>query len=242
MSKAILPNKVRAAYEDILYSFQTAVEQLSGQVFFPDRPVASCFTRSGNTTVEFKRCLYLKGLPSRRLSGSKRLDLVIMVLEELERVTGEHDSDEWTLRKSTVQLNYFVVANGIGKLAQSLHFDFDQAGQADHPFFHVQLTDDQIVADECMTEHKDFEIQAPSEPSECYVTTRIPTCDMTLASVLYCVAADHLRGAIFTQFAQKVDVIQNALPSLRFDALKTSVGRSPLHFKSAHWFAHMQTT
>ena len=242
MSKTILPTKLWAAYEDFLYSFQTAVEQTSGQVFSPDRPIASCFTRSGNATVEFKRCLYLKGLRSRRLSGSKRLDLVIMAMEELERGTGEHDKEVWTLRKSTVQLNYIVVADGVGRLAQALHFDFDQAGQRDHPFFHVQLTDELIAAAECLVGHVDFDIQPPSERSECYVTTRIPTCDMTLASVLYCLAADHFGGAIFNQFAQEVLSIEDRLPPLRFDALKKSVDTSPLHFKSVHWFAHMQST
>lgn len=242
MSKAILPTKLWTAYEDFLYSFQGAVEQTSGQVFFPDRPVASCFTSSGNTSVEFRRCLYLKGLRSRKLSGSKRLDLVVMALEELERGTGERDRELWTLRKSTVQLNYIVVANGVGKLAQALHFDFDQSGQIDHPFFHVQLTDEVIAANECLTGNVDFEIEPPSERSECYVTTRIPTCDMTLASVLYCLAADHLGGPIFDEFAKKVVSIEDRLPPLRFDALKESVQRFPLHFKSIHWFAHTQGT
>jgi hypothetical protein len=139
-------------------------------------------------------------------------------------------------------LNYIVVANGVGKLVQALHFDFDQDGQIDHPFFHVQLSDELIAADECLTGHVDFEIESPSERNECYVTTRIPTCDMTLISVLYCLAADHLGGPIFNEFAQKVVLIEDRLPPLRFDALRKSVATSPLHFKSIHWFAHMQET
>jgi hypothetical protein len=242
VSKVTLPPKIWLAYETVLESFRTAVEEAGRQVFFPDRPVASSFTGSGQATVEFKRCLYLRDLPSRQLSGSKRLDVVIMASEELQKGTGEHERELWTLRKSKVQLNYIVVGDGIGKLAQALRFDFDQAGQPDHPFFHVQLNDELIAAGECLTGHVDFEVQIPSERSECCVTTRIPTCDMTLASVLYCVAADHLGGPIFKQFAQKVISLEDRLPPLRFDALKNSIATSPLHFKSVHWFAHMQST
>jgi hypothetical protein len=161
-----------------------------------------------------------------------------MGLEELEKGTG-NNKDLWTLRKSTVRLNYIVISNANGKLAQSLHFDFDQAGQPDHPFFHVQLTDEQISADEYPNGDLDFEWQSPTEINECCVTTRIPTSDMTLTSVLYCLAADHLSGDIFKQFALKVDPIQDRLPPLRFEALKNSVKKTSFHFKSSHWFAHM---
>ena len=242
MTKVILPpNKLWTAYDTFLESFRMAIEEAAGQVFFPDRPVAASFVASAHGIVEFRRCLYLKNLPSRKLSGKKRLDLVILGLESLERGSGQHDRELWTLCKSTVQLNYIVVGNSIGKLAQALHFDFDQTGQVDHPFFHVQLTDELIAADDCLRGHIDFKMQKPTEQNECYVTTRIPTCDMTLASVLYCLAADHLGGAIFNQFAQKVDQLQDRLPPLRFDALKSSVQKTTLHLKSFHWFAHMRT-
>jgi len=231
------PNKIRTAYEDFLGSFQIAVEEAAGEVFVPDRPVGSSFTDSGRSTVEFKRCLYLRGLPSRRLSRSKRLDVIVMGLEELEKGTGT-TKDLWTLRKSTVRLNYIVVSNATGRLAQSLHFDFDHAGQVDHPFFHVQLTDEQIPVHEYPTKDLDFEWQLPTERNECCVTTRIPTSDMTLTSVLYCLAADHLSGDIFKQFALKVGSIQERLPPLRFEALKNSIEKASFHFRSSHWFAH----
>lgn len=233
----MVPPTIWRAYESYLQNFQLAVEEASGQVFFPDRPVVSSFTDSGHG-VEFRRCLYLRGLPSRRLSRGKRLDLVIEALEQLERQT-EGRNTVWTLHKSTVHLNYIVVSAGAGKLAQSLHFDFDENGQIDHPFFHLQLTDEPIAADECMAAHVDFEMQE-TDRTECYVTTRIPTCDMTLTSVLYCVAADHLGGTIFNGFAQRVDAMQDRFPPLRFEALKNSVAETSVHFKSIHWFAHMR--
>ena len=67
---------------------------------------------------------------------------------------------------------------------------------------------------------------------------------MTFTSVLYSLMADHLcadkRDGIFHQFADKVQAIKHErLPPLRFEALKGSFGKSFTHFKSPHWFAHM---
>jgi len=60
---------------------------------------------------------------------------------------------------------------------------------------------------------------------------------MTLTSVLYCLAADHLRTDTFQEFAERVEPIQGRLPILSFDARKASVAKVPAHFKSSHWFA-----
>lgn len=187
--------------------------------------------------MEFRRCLYVKNLPCKYLGGGKRLDVVMVGLEELDRV------DPWRVKKSTVYLNYFVVSNGKAQLVQALHFDFDEQVQADHPWFHLQLSNELISDEDRRSAHFDLELQPSAQSDECRVTTRIPTSDMTLTSVLYCLAADHLRGDIFGQFAERVDPIQDRLPPLRFDALKSSVEKSSLHFKSFHWFARMgQTT
>jgi hypothetical protein len=170
------------------------------------------------------------------------LDLVVLGLEKLDRGAGQNNKGPWILQKSTVRLNYIVVVNDVGKLAQALHFDFDENGQADHPFFHAQLTDEPISAEECLTGHLDFELQSSADRNDCHLTVRIPTCDMTLHSVLYCLAADHFGGPIFSQFAKKVDAMHDRLPPLRFDALRESVATSPKHLKSIHWFAHMRAS
>lgn len=232
--KVVTPNQVRSAYEDFLNFFQIAVEDNDGHVFFPDAPLHSCFTDSGQASVEFKRCLYIKNLPCRRLSAGKRLDVVIVGMEELAK------NDPWRVNRSTVYLNYFVVSNAAAQLVQSLHFDFDETGQANHAFFHVQLSDELISEGDRLSAHFDLPLQAIAQSNECWVTTRIPTPDMTMTSVLYCLAADHLRSDIFGQFADNIDPIQSRLPPLRFDALKNSVQRSSTHLKSSHWFAHMR--
>jgi len=230
------PYKVRSAYEHFLESFRVAVEDAAGEVLFPDRPLGSSFTDSGRATVEFATFLYLRKLPSRRLSGSKRLDIVIEAIEELEK-----DSwDSWVLKRSIVRLNYFVISDATAQLVQSLHFDFVEGGQPDHPFFHVQLSDELIHEDKRQSARFDLAVLSSGLPNECWVTTRIPTPDMTLTSVLYCLVADHLGGGIFSEFKRRVDPIKDRLPAVRFDALKNSVQKSSVHFKSFHWFAHMQ--
>jgi hypothetical protein len=227
------PYGVSSAYEDFIREFQTAVESANQELQIPDRPLRSCFDDSGpNSGAAFKACLYLKGWPCRRLARGKRLDIAIKALETFARPS-------WQLTKSTVYLNYFVVSGSSATLVQSLHFDFLDGGQLDHPFFHVQLSDEVIPSDDLRSAGFELNLVTPQETSQCWVTTRIPTPEMTLASVLYCLVADHLGAGIFQQFAENVLTIQSRLPTPGFEALRNSL-RAPLaHFKSSHWFAHM---
>jgi hypothetical protein len=156
-----------------------------------------------------------------------------MALEEITR-------DSWLLKRSTVYLNYFVVSNTTAVLVQSLHYDFVEGGQPHHPFFHVQLTHEPIPEADLRSTGFDLQLKLQEPSSECWVTTRIPTSDMTLASVLYCLVADHLGTGFFGQFAERVHSIQERLPPPSFDALKNSIQKSAAHLKSSHWFAHMR--
>jgi len=228
------PSWVRSAYENFLEAFCETVQGANRNVSFPDKPVASCFTESGNSqTVEFKRCLYLKDWPCRKLPASKRLDVAVMALEEITKVS-------WRLKRSTVYLNYFVVSNATAVLVQSLHYDFLEGGQPHHPFFHVELTHDAISENDLRSTGFDLQLKLQEPPSNCWVTTRIPTSDMTLASVLYCLVADHLDPRFFDQFAERVHSMLEGLPPPSFDPLRNSIQNSSAHFKSSHWFAHMR--
>jgi hypothetical protein len=227
------PYNIWGAYESLIEAFRGAVEDAGLTVSRLGVPVPSCFTQSADATgAEFKECIYLKDWPSRRLGKGKRLDIVIKALETLER-------PGWSLTKSTVYVNYFVVIGSEAELVQSLHYDFVQNGQVDHPLFHVQLSDELISEEDLRSVGFDLVIKAATQPNHCWVTTRIPTPDMTLASVLYCLVADHFGLGIFTQFASKVAKVQTRLPSPNFEALKNSLQNSMEHFKSSHWFAHM---
>lgn len=227
-----IPYSQASAYEGLLESFRLAGEEGSGLVSLPSTPVLDSFTQSTDTAaVEFKTCVYLRDWPCRRLPRSKRLHVAISALEKVQRKS-------WVLTQSSVYLNYFVVSNSAAHLVQALHFDFVAGGQADHPFFHLHLSHEQIP--EVDLRSAGFDLELKVDPSECWVTTRIPTPDMTLASVLYCLVADHFGGSIFARFADNVDSLQGRLPHLAFDALKDSLQSSSAHFKSPHWFAHMR--
>jgi hypothetical protein len=227
------PNPVGSAYESLIEAFRGAAEDANLSVHLPSRPVRSCFLQPGDaTTAEFKESLYLKDWPCRRLAGSKRLDVAIMALETFARPS-------WSLTKSTVYLNYFVVSDSKAELVQALHYDFVQDGQVGHPFFHVQLSDELIPVDDLRNAGFDLELDASAPSNHCWVTTRIPTPDMTLASVLYCLVADHLGAGVFSQFAKDVHSIQDRLPSPNFDPMRKSLQKSMAHLKSSHWFAHM---
>ena len=122
-------------------------------------------------------------------------------------------------------------------MVQSLHYDFVEDGQHDHPFFHVQLTDELIPQEDL--QNAGFGLSVAVSGNECWVTTRIPTPDMTLASVIYCLMADHLGASGFSEFAENVESIQNRIPAPSFEPIKKSLDASAAHFKSSHWFSHM---
>jgi len=226
------PYSVTSAYEDFIEAFRIAGQNANLEVYAPDVPLRDCFTKSVDpTTAVFRSCLYLKGWHCWPRKKDRSLDIVIKAVETF-KIAG------WLLTQSTVSLNYIVVSHSSAKLVQSLHYDFVDTGQEDHPFFHVHLTGELIPQDDLL--NAGFELNLPEPPNECPVTTRIPTPDMTLTSVLYCIVADHLGAVHFKEFAEKVDPIQGRLPHPGFDALKRSLQTSSKHFKSSHWFAHMR--
>ena len=240
MPRVVPPNALRSAYEDFREAFRSAAEDANREVQFSSVPIKDCFTDSGDAaSAEFTYFVYLKNWPCRRLTRTKQLDVVVKVRERFRR------GGQWQLTKSTVYVNYFVVTDGRRVLAQALHYDFDEAGQPAHPFFHLQLMDDPIPQNELANTGINVEFEVREPAGECFVATRIPTADMTFASVLYCLMADHMGAgtgsgpAIFTAFAKNVKTIQGRLPPLSFDALRNSFQASFRNFKSPHWFAHM---
>lgn len=226
------PYSVGNAYESLINRFQGAVEDAGRTFYRLARPILSGFTEGGDAeSAEFSECLYLKNWPCRKLPSDKRLDVVVKAVETLAR-------SDWSLKKSTVYVNYFVVAQGKAELVQALHYDFVHDGQPDHPFFHVQLSDEMIAAEELRSVGFEEELKPNNLLNHCWVTSRIPTSDMTMASVLYCLLAGHCGEGVFREFAQEILSVQDRLPIPQFDALKKSLQKSA-HFKSSHWFAHM---
>lgn len=234
----IPPNNVRTAYESFLAAFQRAAEQAGHSVKAADRPIQSLFSKVAGDKAAFEHCLYLEKWPSRRLGATKRLDVAVKALEEFST------EPQWMLIKSTVYLNYILVSDSKGQLVQALHYDFDGKSVpiTPHPLFHVQLHHDFIPVDELRSANSAFDLELiePSADDECLGTTRIPTPDMTFTSVLYCLVADHLATPIFKEFSEEVcPILRDRIAPPNFDSIKKSMGESPEHFKSSHWFSHI---
>jgi hypothetical protein len=233
----IPPNSVGSAYENFLAAFQKAAEESNRQMKSSDRPVRSRFSRVGINNATFEHCIYLERWPCRRLGADKRLDIAIKALEEFAT------TPDWLLIKSTVYINYLLVTDLKADLAQALHYDFDANANPiyPHPLFHMQLTWDFIPEEELRNANAAFNLELnPPASNSCWVTTRIPTPDMTFPSVLYCLVADHLEPPIFKDFASKVHpILKEKLPPPSFEAIKRSLVESPGHFKSSHWFVEV---
>jgi len=227
------PYRVASAYESLISEFQRAVEGAGKSLNRLSRPILNGFTQGGDAaSAQFAECLYLKNWPCRKLSSQKRLDVVVKVMETLAR-------SDWSLTKSTVYVNYFVVTGGEAELVQSLHYDFVHEGQPDHPYFHVQLSGEMIPEEDLRSVGFVENFKANQLPNHCWVTSRIPTPDMTMASVLYCLVASHCGEGVFREFAKEILSVQERLPTPQFEAMKRSLRKSMTHFKSSHWFAHM---
>ena len=232
MSSTILPYKITGAYEAFLAEFQKVIEDADGRVVEPSA-IPSCFRQSAQTdSVDFEMCLRVKKCPCKKqLPRGKQLDIVIKALERLEK-------GSWSLVRSTVYVNYFLLTDSTARLVRAFHYDFEKGGQVAHPLFHMQLLDETIPEPDLRSVGFEGTTKLPEEALESCIGTRIPTADMTLSSVLYCLVADHLEAPAFGHFAKNVRSIQDRLPTLGFDTLKASLEASAAHFKSSHWFAH----
>jgi hypothetical protein len=107
-----------------------------------------------------------------------------------------------------------------------------------HPLFHAQLCSDHIALDGFSAGEIGFEYQIDPAPASCFRDARIPTSDMTLPSVLLCLAADHFEKPFFCQFREEATVLQQTLPRPAFNSLRQSIAAAPDHLRSSHWFSH----
>jgi hypothetical protein len=229
-----LPYERTAPYEQLISEFQRTVAEQEATVVV-SQPVPSCFSRAPQNMIEFSLILHIKKWPCRKLGNQARLDVMITAREKLDRAS-------WSLLKSTVYLRYLIVRDETADLVQSLHFDFQDPGQDCHPMFHAHLDSEPLPLEELQLVGFELSMVEREQPSQCWVTMRIPTSDMTLASVLFCLVAGHLDSAIFREFAERVGPIHGRLPKLGFPALKRSLRLDSEHFKSSHWFAHMESS
>jgi len=218
---------VRSQYETLLADLEKQADQSDcGTLNATGR-----FTREDNGRIHFECFLYLRDWRARGSSAKERVHIVVQVQE-----TMVEKQPVCVLERSTVRVSYFNIENGLAQLLHSVHFDHGDE-EAGHPVFHAQLTRERISLPEETAGELEFEFPE-GEVAEVFKNARIPTSDMTLPSVLLCLAADHFKGEFFVDFLARVKELQANMPQPIFAQTKQSLRTFPDHLRSSHWFAH----
>jgi len=199
------------------------------------RPVASWFGTSDGVDT-FGGILHLCQWKEHQTSLSerpKRLSILVEVSETIRR-----SGRTCVLEKSTVRVTYYRLSANHTRFVLGMHFDYTP-GQTMHPVFHMQTTNEQPVLNEDTVRDLGFTSPISDSQAVSLRDVRIPTCDMTLPSVLLCLAANHLSPASFTEFLGKVRAHLRILPRPELGRLMESILADSTHLCSSHWFAHM---
>jgi len=141
--------------------------------------------------------------------------------------------------KSTVRVSYFTTQDACAKLLHTVHFDYDCPPQDNHPLFHAHLTSEAITIPAPQAREIRFNWQIDPAKVLCFQNAKIPTSDMTLSSVLLCLAADHMVTKFVQEYVKSLKKIENNLPTPKCDTLRDSLISGPNNLRSWHWFAHM---
>jgi hypothetical protein len=229
---AVLPYSTGAKYDALVDTLQEIAEQADCGTVLWTKPLSGRFhANSGKAVLD--AYLHLRRWKWRGSSSKRRLNILLHVRETVQ-------CSDKVLLASNVHVDHYFVEEDSAKLLQSVHFDF--GGQQDcHPVFHVQICADPIQLDQKTAEELEFEFRIEADHVSCSRDTRIPTCDMTIASVLLCLAADHFAKPFFCQFRDKAVELQPQLPQPTFLILRESLAANLQHLSSSHWFAHTLT-
>jgi len=223
----MLPYKVTGKYESLIVALsKVGTDADCGEATLL-KPIASCFRSAGSSVVEFDCVLSLKSWRWKGVSKNERINILVHAKESIRRA-------DHVLLKSTVCVNYFTGTADAPLLLQAFHYDYDPE-PFDHPLFHMQVTNRCIAL--TAADIASLEVRLPIEGAPPVLRcARVPTCDMTLASVLLCLAADHVGGTIFNEFMEKICELQADLPQPAIELLGNSLGAPVRNVRSSHWF------
>jgi hypothetical protein len=213
----------------LLTALENAAEASDAGFVRKRQSLVPCFTRAGEN-VEFECYLYLKDWTWRATKSNERVNILVHAKERMSR-------DGTMLIASAVLVSYFQVTEGKATLLHSMHFDYGSP-QVCHPIFHAQLTSEPLTLPEDEALELDCDLEISDGRVSCFKNARIPTCDMTLSSVLLCLAADHIKREFFDPLRTELKGIQSELPRPTFAALNDSLRNESNHLRSSHWFAH----
>jgi hypothetical protein len=228
----MLPYDVTVKYELLIAALSEVGTSADCGDVVQAKPILSCFKANQNNAAEvlFDCTLLLK---SWRWKGVSKKERINVLIHARERILSENH----TLLSSSVGVNYLTGPSDAPKLLQAFHYDY-ATDQADHPLFHMQVTNRLITLSE--TDRNQLEINVPAEvPPAVLRCARVPTCDMTLASVLVCLAADHVGGQLFSEFLEKIYEYQKRMPQPNIQKLVESFSAPIQDVRSSHWFRHL---
>jgi hypothetical protein len=224
-------------YESLINALGKAADQAGCGDIWASPPIGGWLQPSVDGDVELNGYLHLAGWKS-RCEPSKLVHILLHAQETIHT-----DREGLKLLKSSVQVHYYRTD---ATLLQSVHFDYGKP-QAAHPLFHAQVSNVEprgLSAREA--EELRFGFMTGTAGPACYRDARIPTSDMTLASVLLCLAADHLDcddasddKRFFREFRAEFLRLHDRLPKPAIPSVLDSLKAQSDHFRSSHWFAHM---
>lgn len=232
MAGAGVPYALTSRYERILNALSDAASQSNTGFVYSRQSLVPCFRRLGDSII-FDCYLFLRDWRRRPTTSKDKVEIVIHIQETM-------DGTATSLEKSTVRIGYFNADGGNLAPLHTVHFDYGPNEDL-HPTFHAQLSPEPIVIPAEYHEELSCELQFPPPQFRltCFPWARIPTSDMTLPSVLLCLAADHIGGSFFREFRSQLIEIHREMPLPAFDSLRDSFKASDTHIRSDHWFAHM---
>jgi hypothetical protein len=225
-----LKGQTVAAYDQLVITLREACENWGGGfVDWAILPSGSFTAGAGtNSSVVLDLQLHLREWKA----GKEKISILVHARETIGR-PGE------SLNKSTVHLSYFRIQGGTAKHLHSIHFDYD-GEQPRHPVFHAQVCMGEVLIPHSKAKDIAFEYPRAHTDPVCFQRARVPTADMTLASVLLCIAADHFEDKFFLEFCSRVKSIQKKMPLPAFEKTRASLAGNPNELRSSHWFAHME--
>jgi len=226
----MLPYKVTVKYELLIAALsEVGTRADCGEVALA-KPIHSCFCSDDSGVVFFDCTLYLKSWRWKGVSKRERVDILIHARERIRQA-------DHVLLSSAVCVNYFTTSGAQAELLQAFHYDYDPH-QRDHPLFHMQVTNRCIALSAADSERLEIHLPVAAPPAVLRCA-RVPTCDMTLASVLLCLAADHVGGGFFAECVGKICELQKEMPQPNIATLRQSLGSPVKDVRSSHWFRHM---
>ncbi len=222
--------EVSSRYEQLIVAIEDAANQANAGIVHRRQSLVGCFHKHSDN-VTFCCYLVMENWKWRAAKTSEIVTIVVQVTETLSKDAG-------TLVESVVGVSYFEMKGAKPAVLHSIHYDFGPPLKC-HPTFHAQFSAQPFIPPSEEISQLNCDLDFENSTSRCFKNARIPTSDMTFASVLLCLAADHIGGQFFAEFKAKVLEIQELMPKPSCESLQMSLQADRSHLGSSHWFAHM---